>query len=129
MASSKSTVEHILAQMQGAGAVSAKPMFGEYGIYCDGKLVALVCDDQLFVKQTPEGKLFLGRYSEGAPYPGAKPCFVIPNAQWQAQVPSSAVDENASHEWLTELICITAAHLPTPKAKIKVERKAEGKRG
>ena len=41
MASNKTTVDFILDQIAAAGAVSAKKMFGEYGIYCDAKIVAL----------------------------------------------------------------------------------------
>lgn len=60
MASQQSTVDFILEQIAAAGSVSAKKMFGEYGIYCDGKMVALVCDDQLFIKPTLAGKAFIG---------------------------------------------------------------------
>ncbi|KWC51974.1 TfoX/Sxy family protein [Burkholderia ubonensis] len=105
MASSQSTVDFIVEQMAAAGAVSARKMFGEYGIYCDGKMVALVCDDRLFVKPTPGGKAFLGECEEGPPYPGAKPCFVISGERW---------DER---EWLSRLIRITAAQLPPPKPR------------
>ena len=45
MASQQGTVDFIVEQMARAGAVSARKMFGEYGIYCDGKMVALVCGD------------------------------------------------------------------------------------
>jgi hypothetical protein len=51
MASDKSFIEFIVDQMEDAGLISYKKMFGEYAIYCDGKVVALVCDNQLFVKQ------------------------------------------------------------------------------
>ncbi|KVD34415.1 competence protein TfoX [Burkholderia ubonensis] len=105
MASSQSTVDFIVEQMAAAGAVSARKMFGEYGIYCDGKMVALVCDDRLFVKPTPDGKAFLGECEECPPYPGAKPCFVISGERW---------DER---EWLSRLIRITAAQLPPPKPR------------
>ncbi|KVU83744.1 competence protein TfoX [Burkholderia ubonensis] len=105
MASSQSTVDFIVEQMAAAGAVSARKMFGEYGIYCDGKMVALVCDDRLFVKPTPDGKAFLGECEEGPPYPGAKPCFVISGERW---------DER---EWLSRLIRITAAQLPPPRPR------------
>lgn len=56
MASSQGTVDFIVEQTAAAGTVSARKMFGEYGIYCDGRIVALVCDDRLFVKPTPEGR-------------------------------------------------------------------------
>jgi DNA transformation protein len=41
MASQQSCVDFILEQIAEAGVVSAKKMFGEYGIYCDEKIVAL----------------------------------------------------------------------------------------
>lgn len=36
MATQKRTVDDFLEQAVGAGALSAKPMFGEYGVYVDG---------------------------------------------------------------------------------------------
>jgi len=105
MATKQSTVEYILDQIAEAGAVTAKKMFGEYGVYCDGKMVALVCDDQLFVKQTPAGKAFLGDCPEKPPYPGATPCFLISGEKW---------DERA---WLSHVIKVSAAQAPAPKKK------------
>ena len=105
MASRQSTVDFILEQIAASGAVSAKKMFGEYAIYCNEKVVALVCDDQLFVKPTTAGKAFVTNYIEGAPYPGAKPYLLISGEMW---------DES---EWLTKLIKITASELPLPKKK------------
>ncbi|KVH57683.1 TfoX/Sxy family protein [Burkholderia cepacia] len=102
MASSQGTVDFIVEQMAAAGTVSARKMFGEYGIYCDGKMAALVCDDRLFVKPTPEGRAFLGKCEEGSPYPGAKPHLVISGERWD------------DREWLSTLIRITAAQLPVP---------------
>jgi len=52
MATQQRTIDFLLEQASGAGAVTAKPMFGEYGVYVDGKMIGLVCDDQLFVKPT-----------------------------------------------------------------------------
>jgi len=53
--------------------MTAKRMFGEYGLYCEGKLVALACDDQLFVKVTEAGRAWPGDAVELAPaYPSAK---------------------------------------------------------
>src|SRR5579872_5022578 len=83
MASQQSTIDFILEQMADAGYVSAKKMFGEYGIYCDGKIVAFVCDDQLFVKPTNAGKSFIGEFEEGAPYPGAKLYLLISGDKWE----------------------------------------------
>jgi TfoX/Sxy family transcriptional regulator of competence genes len=103
MASQQSTVDFILDQIHGAGAVHAKKMFGEYGVYCHGKMVALVCNDQLYVKPSDAGRAFVGDCEEGAPYPGARPCLLISGDQWD------------DAEWLTRLIAISAAALPAPK--------------
>ncbi|CAN1211858.1 TfoX/Sxy family protein [Tumidithrix helvetica PCC 7403] len=111
MASQQSTVDYILEQIAEAGSVSAKKMFGEYGIYCDGKMVALVCDDQLFVKPTDAGKAFIGEFKEGRPYPTAKPCLSIAGDKWD------------DRKWLTNLIKISAAELPLPKKKPRSKKK------
>ncbi len=111
MASKQSTVDYILDQVTNAGEVSARKMFGEYALYCDGKVVALVCDDTLYVKITEQGKVFLGHsYKEGNAYKGAKVSMVISD------------DKIEDREWLTELVRITADNLPEPKPKKKKEK-------
>lgn len=107
MATKQSTVDYILDQLAGAAGVSARKMFGEYALYCDGKVVALVCDDQLFVKPTTAGKAFIGQVKEAPPYKGAKPYYLISGDCWE------------DPDWLVELISMTASTLPTPKAKKK----------
>ncbi len=52
MATNEKTVGYIVEQMARAGDVAGRKMFGEYAIFCDSKMVALVCDDQLFIKLT-----------------------------------------------------------------------------
>ena len=59
MASRQETVDFIIDQTVNAGLVTAKKMFGEYAIYHDTKVVALVCDDDLFIKPTRAGKDFI----------------------------------------------------------------------
>ncbi len=41
-------VEFAAGQLAGAGEITYKRMFGEYGLYCDGLFFATICDDQLF---------------------------------------------------------------------------------
>lgn len=55
MASNIEFVEYVCDQLRGAGEISHKKMFGEYGIYMDGKFIAAVCDDQ-FLSKTPKPK-------------------------------------------------------------------------
>ena len=77
MASEPGFVEYVCDQMSDAGRVTYRKMFGEYAIYCGGKVVALVCDDQLFVKPTLGGRAYIGEPVEAPPYPGAKLSFLI----------------------------------------------------
>jgi len=107
MASQQSTVDFITDQIQAAGAIRSRKMFGEYALYCDEKVVGLVCDDTLFVKITEAGSKILKDPVEGFAYPGAKPSFQI----------DEELLENP--ELLTELIRATADELPLPKPKKK----------
>jgi TfoX/Sxy family transcriptional regulator of competence genes len=83
-------------------------MSGEYAIYCNQKVVALVCDNQLFVKITAQGQAFVDKALEpvllAPPYPSAKDSFLIQ-------------DQLDDHDWLVELIRITQDALPVPKPK------------
>jgi TfoX/Sxy family transcriptional regulator of competence genes len=107
MATDPKTVSFLVDQMSSAGDVSAKPMFGEYGIYCDGKMVAMACADQLFVKPTVGGRAFAAGVEEAPPYPGARPCLLIDSERWD------------DREWLAELIRISTLELPSPKPRSK----------
>lgn len=111
MSSTQSIVDFIVGQMSTAGDVSFKKMFGEYGIYCDGKMVASVCDDTLFVKPTVRGRAYIGDVVEASPYAGAKLNFLISSEKWK------------DRKWLSELIKITAEELPVPIKKKKAVKK------
>jgi DNA transformation protein and related proteins len=104
MASDLNFVEYVRDQTNGAGEVSFKKMFGEYAIYYDNKVVALVCDNQLFVKPTVGGRSLIEQVVEAPPYPGAKPYFLI----------GEQLDDR---EWISNLIQLTASELPVPKPK------------
>lgn len=108
MATSQGTIDFILDQSAAAGVMSARKMFGEYALYCNGKVVGLVCDDTLYIKITEQGKQFVGsHYQEGYAYKGAKASMLIDG------------DLIEDYEWLGELIKITANSLPVQKKKIK----------
>lgn len=105
MSSEQKTVDYILEQGADAGTMTAKKMFGEYGLYCDAKIVALVCDDQLYIKPTQAGRDYLGAVTDGPPFPGAKPYFLIEGDRWD------------DADWLAGLVKATADDLPAPKPK------------
>jgi TfoX/Sxy family transcriptional regulator of competence genes len=110
MATDHEFMEFLADQMAEAGEISFRKMFGEYALYCDRKVVALVCENQLFVKPTDAGRTQIGEVTEAAPYPGAKDYFLIEDAF-------------EDREWISDLIRITAKELPVPKPK-KTKRKS-----
>jgi TfoX/Sxy family transcriptional regulator of competence genes len=114
MATRAETVQYIADQAGLGKRLETRRMFGEYALYVDGKVTALVCDDQLFLKPTAEGRKFLGTVTEGAPYPGAKPHYLL-------------AEELENPEQLAMVLEITAAALPAPKPK-PAKRKAAKKR-
>ena len=105
MSSQQKTVDYILEQSAAAGTMTAKKMFGEYGLYCDGKVMAFVCDDQLFIKPTEAGRAYLGEVTEAPAYPGSKLYFLIDGDRWD------------DADWLAGLVKATVDALPTPKMK------------
>lgn len=110
MATDQEFVDFLVDQMKNAGVVRSRKMFGEFALYSGDTVVALVCDNQLFVKPTPGGRAYIGNPVEAPPYPGAKNAFRIDDAF-------------EDREWISELIRITARELPTPGAKKKPKRK------
>lgn len=106
MASDKGFVDFILDQIDHSGEITARKMFGEYGLFCDKKIFALICDNKLFVKPTEGGRAFIKDVDEAPPYPGAKPSLLIG-------------DRMEDREWLSNLVRITVRELPEPKPKKK----------
>lgn len=106
MSTSQTTIDFILDQLTSVDKISARKMFGEYALYCNGKVVGLICNDILYIKITPPGKSFVGKYyQEGRAYIGAKVSMMIDEGRIE------------DHEWLSELIRITAKNIPFPKPK------------
>lgn len=104
MATGIGTVQFICDQAGLGKRLTFRKMFGEYALYFDGKVVALVCDDQLFLKPTPEGLAYLGSVSEAPPYPGAKMFYLL----------SSELDDP---DRLGGALRVTARALPEPRPK------------
>lgn len=106
MASDEDFVKFLAEQMENAGVIRYRKMFGEYAIYCNEKVIALVCDNKLFVKPTVAGRAYIGEVVEAPPYTGAKVYFFIE-------------DQFEDKEWLGGLIGISEKELPAPKPKTK----------
>ena len=83
-------------------------MFGDYGIYCDGKIFGLICDDRFYLKPTDAVRPMLKKEELRPPYDGAKDYFYIAD-----------VDDR---DYLSAIVRETCKVLPEPKKK-----KANGK--
>ena len=103
MASSIEFVEFVCEQLSDLPGISYKKMFGEFGIYCEGKLFGVICDNQLFVKITPQGQSLWPHCPQVPPYEGAKPYFLIEDVE--------------KSQALLAFINATLAALPMPAPK------------
>ena len=107
MSNDQDFIDFVLDQV--ASDVSYRHMFGGTTLYLNGKVVALICDNQLFVKPTDAGREYIGMVVEAPPYEGAKNSFLIE-------------DEIEDAEWLTGLFAVTEKALPAPRPKRKKKR-------
>ena len=110
MASDLSFVEFVVDQLDEDCAGTYKRMFGEFGLYSDGKFFGVICDNRLFIKPTEGGRAFIENVVEAPPYPGARPSLLIE-------------DKIEDAAWLSELVRITARELPAPKPKKRKRKK------
>lgn len=105
MSTSEEFMVYLSDQLRDSGNITYRKMFGEYAIYCDSKVIGLVCDGQFFLKKTDAGRRLLKEVCEAPAYNGAKPSFLI-----------TSTDDR---EYLTKLVRATCNELPYPKQKAK----------
>jgi TfoX/Sxy family transcriptional regulator of competence genes len=113
MASDREFVTFVCEQLHGAGEIASKRMFGEAAIYLNGKVVGLVCDNQLFLKATEPGRAKIGSPVEAPPFPGANNWFLMTDLD--------------DPEFLADLVRATAEALPAPKIKAKKTRQSKAR--
>lgn len=106
MANDPDFIDYVCDQIDDTRDVSYRHMFGGTTLYSKGKVVALICDNQLFVKPTSAGRAYIGDVTEAPAYEGSKNFFLIE-------------DEIDDAEWLTGLIQQTEQELPPPKPRKK----------
>ena len=105
MASNPDLVQYIVDQCAGAGTITARKMFGDYGLYCNGVIFALVSDNRFYIKPTDAARHLLRSEVLEPPYEGAKPYFYI--------------EEIDDRDYLSSLVKATYQALPLPKPKKK----------
>lgn len=117
MASDLEFVQYVVDQARKSVRLTHRKMFGEFALYANRKVVALVCDNALYMKPTEEGRRWLSenaRLNEAAPFPGAKNWFLIE-------------DELDNPERLGELLRVTERSVPMPVSK-PAKRKTSAKK-
>lgn len=105
MATQPETVAFILEQLGNSKHFTTRAMFGEYALYADGKVVALICDDHLFVKILPASESLADVCEQDTPYSGAKLHYLVEESQL------------STLEDLPEILCAIAESLPVKKPK------------
>lgn len=103
MATSKDFIDYIMAQMESAGYLRTRKMFGEYAIYRHDKVIAFACDNKLLFKDTPQGRACLDTLSFDEVFPGSAQYLYIED-----------VDDA---DCLVRLAVATDEALPPPKPK------------
>lgn len=118
MKTSPATIEFILDQLKAIKNISARKMFGEYALYCEGILIGLVCENTLYIKASEEGRRYIEDPEYGSPYPGAKLAFKI----------TDKIDDD---EWLCGLVIVSTKELensviikPGKRTSVKKARKS-----
>lgn len=111
MGTHRRTAAFILEHLGHPERFTVRAMFGEYALYADGKPVAFICDDQLFVKIMPESALLEGRCEKAPAYPGSKDYYLVPE------------ELITGERKLPDVLLRMASALPAPKAKKRPERK------
>lgn len=105
MASNADFVQYIADQCSGAGEIVVRKMFGDYGIYCDGKIFGLICDNGFYLKPTDTVRPMLREVALRPPYDGAKDYFYITD-----------IDDR---DYLSAIVRETCKALPEPRPKKK----------
>ena len=105
MASNADFVQYVVDQCSGAGEIAVRKMMGDYCIYCNGVLFGLICDNNLYVKETEGGTALVDEVVLRQPYPGARAYLYI-----------GEVDDR---DYLEDLVKVTLHELASSKAKTR----------
>jgi TfoX N-terminal domain len=107
MATQKETVDFILSKLRHPKQFTTRAMFGEFALYAEGKVVALVCDNLLYVKILPASSELEKVCEKGHPFPGAKLHYIVDEGQL------TTIDQ------LPNILFAIAKSLPVKKKKVK----------
>lgn len=104
MSTRAETIQYLLSQLEPLD-VRSRAMFGEHALYLGEKLVALICNDTLFLKPTDAAAGYAEHLTPAPPYPGASDYLAV------------GADLVEDPERLQALVVASAELLPPPKPK------------
>ena len=108
MASTPEYMEYIAGQLKEAGGVTYKKLFGEYGLWREGKFFGTVEDNQLYIKVTKASHALLPEAVPVAPHGGTPGMYLV--------------EELEDKEFLAKLVRETCRELAESK---KIRKKKE----
>ncbi len=109
MSQDKGFVDDVLERLYPLD-VRSRAMFGSYGVYCDGKFVMIIGDDQLYLKRSDAAPALLEGTELTPPFEGATDWHLVPD------------DLLHDRDWLRDAVQAIADALPTPKPKRRGRR-------
>lgn len=103
MSTEKAFAELIVGLLQPED-LRVKPMFGEYCLYHNDKVVAFICDNRVLLKPTSPPVQQVTGLEQAEAYPGSKLYWVAP-------------EDRLGTPWFRETIVAMSEILPKPKRK------------
>lgn len=104
MACSIEFIDFVCSQLEGAGVIRTRKMFGDYCIYVDEKPIILACDNIVYVKKHKAIEDMMTEAEVGYPYDGAKEHYIL----------------DVEHkDCALSIIKSLLPHIPLPKSKKK----------
>jgi TfoX/Sxy family transcriptional regulator of competence genes len=130
MATSKDFVVYLQDCLRHVRSLRFKSMFGEYAMYADDMVVALVCDQTVFIKVS-EGTaaLLAERVKMGFPFPGAKPAYMLTEGELEdddlmTQVIAAVLRDRVAKMRKKKPAKVAKAVKPSKRSKVSKPTKA-----
>lgn len=103
MATSREYALFVENLFRGVEGFSMKRMFGEYGIYLQGRVLGFLCDEQILLQDTPTARKLLPNAERKELFPGSK-LFII-------------FSDEGNHHLLQSVAQAMWEELPVPKPR------------
>ena len=81
MSTDKSIADNILYKLIKVANCRIRPMFGEYVLYADNKVIGQINEGVLFIKFTKDVENWAQDLKKASPYKGAKEAFIVPKSK------------------------------------------------